>query len=67
MHSTDNGIGYDFVTKTFISEENLAIALTPKNSRYYANATSLSTQVKISFLFFPFNIYLFIYFGCAGS
>lgn len=54
MHRTDNGIGYDFVTKIFISKENLAIALTPENSRYYANITSPFVQVKISA-----SIYLF--------
>lgn len=54
MHRTDNGIGYDFVTKIFISKENLAIALTPKNLRCYANTTSPFAQVKISA-----SIYLF--------
>lgn len=35
MHCTDNGIGYNFVTKTFISKESLASALTLKTSGWY--------------------------------
>ena len=32
--------------QTFISKENLASSLTPKSSRYYANAASVFVQVK---------------------